>query len=139
MSEKVFVDSAILIHAHDVEAGEKRAIAEHVLRQLWQDENGTLSTQVLQEFYVHITRNIATPVPRRDARDLISAYRVWPVATLDVGDLLAASDLEERFRMSFRDATIVVAALKSGAAVLLSEELHSVRGISGLEVRNPFA
>ena len=139
MRERVFVDSTILIHAHDLEAGEKRAIAEHVLRQLWQDENGTLSTQVLQEFYVHITRNIATPVSRRDARDLINAYRVWPVATLDVGDVLAASELEERFRINFRDATIVVAALKSGAAVLLSEELHPGRGISGLEVRNPFA
>ena len=139
MSEKVFVDSAILIHAHDVEAGEKRAIAEHVLRQLWQDENGTLSTQVLQEFYVHITRNIATPVSRRDARDLINAYRVWPVATLDVGDVLAASEFEERFQINFWDATIVAAALKSGAAVLLSEELHPGRGISGLEGRNPFA
>ena len=70
---------------------------------------------------------------------MINAYRVWPVATLDVGDLLAASDFEDRFRINFRDATIVVTALKSGAAVLLSEELHPIRGISGLEVRNPFA
>lgn len=139
MAEKVFVDTTILIHAHDIDAGEKRAIAEHVLRQLWQDENGVLSTQVLQEFYVHITRKIATPVPRREARDLIDAYRVWPVATLEVGDVVAASDLEERFRINFWDATIVVAALKSGAAVLLSEELRPDRGISGLEVRNPFA
>lgn len=139
MAEKVFVDTTILIHAHDIDAGEKRAIAEHVLRQLWQDENGVLSTQVLQEFYVNITRKIATPVPRREARDLIDAYRVWPVATLEVGDVVAASDLEERFRINFWDATIVVAALKSGAAVLLSEELRPDRGISGLEVRNPFA
>ena len=98
-----------------------------------------LSTQVLQEFYVNLTRKIATPVSRRDARDLIDAYRVWPVATLDAGDVLAASDVEERFGINFWDATIVVAALKSGAAVLLSEQLHSGRGISGLEVRNPFA
>ena len=139
MSEKVFVDSTILVYAHDVEAGEKRAIAEHVLRQLWQDESGRLSTQVLQEFYVNLTRKIATPVSRRDARELNNAYRVWPVATLDVADLLTASDVEERFRINFWDATIVVAALKSGAAVLLSEELNPGHGISGLEVRNPFA
>ena len=139
MSEKVFVDSTLLVYAHDVDAGEKRAIAEHVLRQLWQDKSGVLSTQVLQEFYANLTHNIATPVPRRDARALIDAYRVWPVATLDAGDVLAASELEERLGISFWDATIVVTALKSGAAVLLSEQLHPGRGISGLEVRNPFA
>ena len=138
MSEKVFVDTGVLIYAHDLDAGEKRAIAEHVLRQLWQDESGVLSTQVLQEFYVNITRKIATPVSRRDARDLINAYRVWPVATMDVGDVLAASDLEERFRINFWDAMIIVAALKSGAAVVLSEGLHQGHGVRGLEVRNPF-
>ena len=139
MSEKVFIDSTILVYAHDVDAGEKRAIAEHVLRQVWQDESGMLSTQVLQEFYVNLTRKIATPVSRRDARELINAYRVWPVATLDARDVLKASEVEERFGINFWDATIVVAALKSGATVLLSEELHPGRGISGLEVRNPFA
>ena len=139
MSEKVFVDRTILVYAHDVDAGEKRAIAEHVLRQLWQDESGVLSTQVLQEFYVTLTQKIATPVSRRDARELINAYRVWPVTTLDAGDVVAASEVEERLGINFWDATIVVAALKSGAAVLLSEKLHPGRGISGLEVRNPFA
>ena len=138
MSEKVFVDTSILVYAHDLDAGEKRAIAEHVLRQLWQDESGVLSTQVLQEFYVNITRKIATPVSRRDARDLINAYRVWPVATTDVGDVLAASDLGERFRINFWDAMIIVAALKAGAAVVLSEGLHQGHGVSGLEVWNPF-
>lgn len=137
--EKIFVDTNVLVHAHDLDSGEKRAIAEHVLRQLWQDETGALSAQVLQELYVALTSDIASPVPRRAARDLIHAYSVWPVVTLDAADILAASDFEERYRLSFREAMIVVGARKSSATLLLSGDLRPYRPITGLEVRNPFA
>lgn len=138
-AEKIFVDTSVLVHAHDLDSGVKRAIAEHVLRQLWQDETGALSTQVLQELYLALTSGIASPVPRRAARDLVHAYSVWPVATLDAADVVAASDCEERYRLSFRDAMIVVAARKSSATLLLSDGLRPYRPITGLEVQNPFA
>ena len=138
-AERIFVDTSVLIHAHDLDSGLKRAIAEQVLKQLWQDETGVLSTQVLQEFYAALTSGIASPVPRRAARDLIHAYSVWPVMALDAADVLAASDFEERYRMSFRDALVVVAARKSGATLLLSDTLQPYRPITGLELQNPFA
>ena len=92
-AEKIFVDTSVLVHAHDLDSGVKRAIAEHVLKQLWQDETGALSTQVLQEFYSALTGGIASPVPRRAARELIHAYSTWPVMSLDAADVLAASEL----------------------------------------------
>jgi predicted nucleic acid-binding protein len=138
-AEKIFVDTSVLVHAHDLDSGLKRAIAEHVLKQLWQDETGVLSTQVLQELYAALTSGIASPVPRRAARDLIHAYSVWPVVTLDAADVQAASDFEERYRVGFRDAMIVVAARKSGATLLLSDTLQPYRPITGLELQNPFA
>ena len=138
-AEKIFVDTSVLVHAHDLDSGLKRAIAEQVLKQLWQDETGVLSTQVLQEFYAALTSGIASPVPRRAARDLIHAYGVWPVVTLDAADVLAASDFEERYRLNFRDALVVVAARKSGATLLLSDSLKPYRPITGLELQNPFA
>src|SRR5207245_5537065 len=118
--------------------GVKRAIAEHVLRQLWQDESGALSAQVLQEFYAALT-SAASPEPRRAARDLMQAYSVWPVVTLDAADLQAASDIEERHRLAFRDAAIVAAARKCGASLLLAESIQPYRPIPGLDVKNPFA
>jgi predicted nucleic acid-binding protein len=139
MTERVFVDTNVLVYAHDLDGEVKRAIAEHVLRQLWSDETGVLSSQVLQEFYATLTSGVASPVPRRAARDLIGAYCVWPVVTLDAADVLVASDLEERYRLTFRDALIVAAARKSNATLLLSEHLQPFRPIAGLEVRNPFA
>jgi predicted nucleic acid-binding protein len=138
-TERVFVDTNVLVYAHDLDGEVKRAIAEHVLRQLWEDETGVLSSQVLQEFYAALTSAVSSPVPRRAARDLVGAYSVWPVATLDAADLLTASDFEERYRLTFRDALIVVAARKSNATLLLSEHLQPFRPIAGLEVRNPFA
>ena len=139
MTARVFVDTNVLVYAHDLDGEVKRAIAEHVLRQLWSDETGVLSSQVLQEFYTTLTSSVASPVPRRAARDLIHAYSVWPVVTLDAADVLVASDIEERYRLTFRDALIVTAARKSNATLLLSEHLQPFRPIAGLEVRNPFA
>jgi len=137
-AEKIFVDTSVLVHAHDLDSGLKRAIAEHVLKQLWEDETGVLSTHVLQEFYAALTGG-ASPVPRRAARDLLHAYSVWPVVTLDAADIATGSDIEERHRVSFRDALIITAARKSGATLLLSDVLQPHRPIAGLELRNPFA
>lgn len=138
-AEKIFVDTSVLVHAHDLDSALKRAIAEHVLKQLWQDETGVLSIQVLQEFYVALTGGITSPVPRRAARELIHAYSAWPVITLEPADVQAASDFEERYRVSFRDALIIAAARKSGATLLLSDTLQPHRAITGLELHNPFA
>ena len=138
-ADKIFVDASVLVHAHDLDSGLKRAIAEQVLKQLWQDETGVLSAQVLQDFYAALTSGIASPVPRRAARDLVHAYGVWPIVTLDAADVLAASDFEERYRLTFRDALTVVAARKSGATLLLSEGVKPYRPITGLALQNPFA
>jgi predicted nucleic acid-binding protein len=137
-ADTIFVDTSVLVHAHDLDSGLKRAIAEHVLKQLWQDETGVLSTQVLQEFYAALTGGLASPVPRRAARELVHAYSVWPVVTVDAADLLAASEFEERYRVSFRDALVISAARKSGATLLLSDTLQPHRAITGLELQNPF-
>src|SRR5437762_5278689 len=77
MSEIVFVDTNILIYAHDVDAGAKRSRAAEKLRQLWESGAGRLSVQVLQEFYVNVTQKLATPVARSTAREVVSSYGAW--------------------------------------------------------------
>ena len=67
MTEKVFLDTNVLLYAHDLDAEEKRAIANHVVRQLWADRTGILSTQVLYELYLKITTPVSTPAARRDS------------------------------------------------------------------------
>jgi predicted nucleic acid-binding protein len=138
MTEKVFVDTNVLLCAHDLDAEEKRAIAEHVVRQLWIDRSGVLSTLVLYELYLKITTATAGSVSLHEARDLVNAYRVWPVVAIEIKDILAASSVSERYGLSFRDGMVVAAALKARAGIVLSEALPAGEGISGLEVRNPF-
>src|SRR2546429_10019775 len=77
MSDVVFVDTNILIYAHDVDAGAKRSRAAEKLRQLWESGAGRLSVQVLQEFYVNVTQKLATPVARSTARGVVSSYGAW--------------------------------------------------------------
>ena len=139
MIERVFLDSDVLLAAHDLDAGERRAIAEHILRQLWQDRSGALSVLVLQELYEGLVGGAASPVPRRAARDLVDAYSVWPIVALESADILAASEIEERHRVPIRDAMILSAARKGRATLLLSSRIAPARHVTGLEIRNPFS
>ncbi len=138
MSARVFVDSNVLIYAHDLDAGEKRERASQLLVALWQGGTGVLSTQVLQEFYVNVTRKIANPLPRHQARDLVRRYAVWEVFQNDWDSIAAASELEERYQLSFWDALIVAAAQRLGASKIVTEDLSHGQSLAGVIIQNPF-
>lgn len=139
MTAPVFVDTNVLIYGHNVQAGRRNIVAREALAELWRSANGTLSTQVLQEFYVNVTRKIPVPLARAEARRLVRQYAVWPVVVVSPADVEAASEIEERHQLSFWDALIVVAARRGGATVLLSEDLGHEQVIAGVRVVNPFA
>ncbi len=77
MNDVVFVDSSILIYAHDADAGTKRARSVLLLQELWGSGRGRLSVQVLQEFYVNATRKLATPLASATAREVVASYGAW--------------------------------------------------------------
>jgi predicted nucleic acid-binding protein len=137
MSVKTFVDSNILIYAHDLDAGPKNTKAANILESLWEENLGVLSTQILQEFYVNATRKIAHPLPRNSARAVVELYSVWCVETTPA-ELASAFRIEDDARISFWDALIVAAALKSRAERILSEDLNPGQRITGLRIENPF-
>lgn len=138
MTVKTFVDTNVLIYAHDIQAGRKQEKASQVLGDLWQTKTGVVSTQVLQEFYVNVTRKIPTPIKRSTAKDIIKQYSVWQVVESDVDMILRASELEERHALSFWDAMIIAAARKAGAARILTEDLSHGEIIDGVVIENPF-
>jgi predicted nucleic acid-binding protein len=75
-SDRTFVDTNVLIYAHDIDAGRKHDVAKAVLRDLWAERAGVLSTQVLQEFYVNATRKLKKPLARQEARTVVETYCV---------------------------------------------------------------
>jgi len=58
--DKIFADTNILVYGHDLAAGQKHQIAKNLLIDLWNHRTGVLSVQVLQEFYVTLTRKYPT-------------------------------------------------------------------------------
>jgi len=139
MSGNIFVDTNILLYAHDLAAGQKNTISADILRNLWDKRIGIISTQVLQEFYVNVTRKIENPLPRSKARGIIESYMAWPVELNDPGTVLSASEIEERHMLSFWDAMIVASARNAKAEKILTEDLNHGQEIDGILIENPFA
>lgn len=135
----VFVDTNVLVYAHDTSEARRRPIAASLLEELWRSRSGVLSTQVLQEFYVVTTRKFDPPLPRSTARAAVAAYAEWPLVQIDAPLILAASRLEEEHTLAFWDALILESARRAGATRLVSEDLQAGRAIAGLVVENPFA
>lgn len=138
MIDRSFVDTNVLIYAYDLDAGRKHTIAANILRELWLNGNGAISTQVLQEFYVNATKKIPKPLKPLDARVIISRYLVWHVEENTLDSIIRASELQERHQLSFWDSLIVAAASKSSAKILLSEDLNHGQTIEGVKIINPF-
>jgi predicted nucleic acid-binding protein len=137
MNGKTFVDTNVLIYAHDVDSKSKHEIARNILRELWSERTGVLSMQVLQEFYVNVTRKIRSPLSNDSARLVVTSYSIWCMETTPA-ELSLAFRIEDDSRIGFWDALIIAAAAKSGATRLLSEDLNAGQKIAGLRIENPF-
>jgi predicted nucleic acid-binding protein len=137
-AELTFIDTNVLVYAHDRSAGAKHLAARRLVAHLWDTRSGTLSTQVLQEFHVIATRKLPKPLAPERARRVLRRYATWPVQLIEPPDILHASELSQRHRMSFWDALIVTCALRSGATVLATEDLQAGRRLSGIRIENPF-
>lgn len=138
-SVRAFVDANVLVYAYDESAGSKKVVAEQLLANLWANGGGHLSVQVLQEFFVTVTRKVPRPLAARDAAARIRELTVWRVFTPGADDVLAAIDLHWEAGISFWDAMVVHAAAESGCELLWTEDLADGQVIRGVRVKNPFA
>jgi predicted nucleic acid-binding protein len=136
---KVFLDTNVLVYLFDAGAPAKQAAARDLLATRGEAGEVVLSTQVLQEFYVAVTRKLAKPLEEQTAADALRDLAAFPIVQIDSDMVFSAAQRSRADRMSFWDALIVEAALSSGAALLYSEDLQAGRKFDGLEVVNPFA
>lgn len=134
-----FVDANVLVYAFDASAKRKRAQAERLLKRLWEGGAGCLSVQVLQEFFVTVTRKVARPLSLTEAADRVREFAAWKVFAPTAEDVLGAIALQKATALSFWDAMIVQAAAESGCDVLWTEDLQDGQVLRGVRIRNPFA
>ncbi len=137
MTDKYFVDTNILIYAHDSSAGVKRERARELLEHLWTTGQGVLSTQILQELCVNLRRKATPPVPVDEIRRLIQDYLSWEIVVNSPESAIQALEIEASYKISYWDALVLQAAESAGAATLYSEDLAAGQKYGGVRVVNP--
>lgn len=135
---RAFVDTNILLYAHDRSADEKQVKAAKLLAQLWEDQNGVASPQVLQEFLVNAVRKLQSPLSLAQTRDIVRTYGLWVTRDTKVEDILRATEIMELTAFSFWDSLIIASAEASGCEVLYSEDMQHGQQVAGLTICNPF-
>lgn len=134
-----FVDTNVLVYAEDKNAKGKHEIARDLVVELWRTREGVLSVQVLQEFFVNVTRKIKHPLTTTRALEIVREYLTWRVVDNTGALLVAAVDLHQKAHMSFWDAMVVQAAINGGCERLYSEDLNDGQRFGSVQVSNPFA
>jgi predicted nucleic acid-binding protein len=136
---KTFFDTNVLVYAFDVGAPAKRKKAAQLLSERAAAGDVLISTQVLQEFYVAVTRKLAQPLAEESALVATRELTAFPTVNVDANLVLAAIRSSREHRISFWDALIIEAARSGGASVLYSEDLNDGQIFDGATVKNPFA
>lgn len=135
---RAFFDTNVLVYLFDRDAPDKQRVARTLLEREASAGRATLSTQVLQEFFVTVTRKLGVPVEHDQAERAVRSLSDLSVVQVDTPLILTAIETSRRLRISFWDALIVGAALHSGSTVLYTEELQHSQEIDGLTISNPF-
>ena len=134
----VFVDTNVLVYARDSSDPVKQARAAEWMGELWRSRTGRISHQVLQEYYVTVTRKLRPGLPVATAREDVRALLEWKPVITDGALLERAWTIEEKAGLTFWDALIVAAAAASGASSLLTEDLQDGALVGDVLVVNPF-
>ena len=138
MTEVSFVDTNILVYARDGRHPQKQHLAAGLLARLWQERSGRISIQVLNEYYTTVIRRLHPAMDRDDAWDDVLILMAWNPQPIDQEIVIAAREIERRYRTSWWDATIVAAAQAQRCNVLLSEDFQDGMVFGQLKVVDPF-
>ena len=134
-----FVDTNVLVYAFDKIGSPKQQIAQRLMNELMEEDRLRVSTQVLQELFVTLTRKVSQPCSSADALAVLEDLTAWPLMVIDYEAIRAAITLADQAMLSFWDALVVVAAARTGATVLYTEDLNHGQEILGVRVSNPFS
>ena len=138
MRDEVFVDTNILVYSRDASEADKQPRALACLETLWREQRGHISAQVLNEYYVTVTRKLRPGLSVEEARDDVRALWAWHPAGNDGNVMERAWAIQDRYQLSWWDALVVAAAHHQDATILLTEDLQDGLQMDGLTVRNPF-
>lgn len=138
MTALVFVDTNVLLYAHDESAPVKRPRAQAWLEHLWHERLGRMSMQILSEYYVNLKRMAGTRLTTQEAWESASNYFAWKPLQADEALLRRAREIEQRYRINWWDCMVVGAAQAQDCDLLLTEDLQDGASFGNVKVRSPF-
>jgi predicted nucleic acid-binding protein len=136
MPARSFFDTNVLLYSDDKAAPAKQSRALAVVAEHRRAGSGVVSMQVLQEYFVTVTRKLR--VDAAIARRKVELLAEFDVAAPELADILAAIDLHRLHGFSFWDALVIRTAKQSGCTVLFSEDMQDGQEIDGVRIVNPF-
>ena len=138
MTAPIFVDTNIFVYARDARDSVKQSKAYEVLSFLWRTKLGRVSFQVLNEYYVTVTKKLQPGLERESARADVQDLLAWNPMTHSASTIHQAFDIESRYSVSWWDSLIVSSAIEAECDTVYSEDLQHGMLISGVTVLNPF-
>lgn len=138
MNDKYFIDSNILIYAHDSSEKVKQRISQKLIFEGILKEKMVISAQVLSEFFVITTKKITKPLPVSIVKKEIELLRALQVVEIDTDLILLAIDLSQKYKLSYWDSLIISAAKRSNCTILYTEDLNAGQEIDSIKIINPF-
>jgi predicted nucleic acid-binding protein len=136
MPARSFFDTNVLAYTDDHDSPTKQSRALALFEEARRTGAGVVSTQVMQEYFVTVTRKLGVPVDV--ARRKVELFARLGLVVIDLADVLAAIDLHRLHQIAFWDALVVRAAQRANCSVLYTEDMQHGRRIDGLSIRNPF-
>lgn len=139
MTEVVFVDTNVFVYTRDTTERDKHQAARHWVEALWDSRLGRTSFQVLNEYYVTVTRKLDRKMTPSKAYEDIQDLMAWNPVTFSATLLGDSWSIQERFGFSWWDSLVVAAAKEAGSGIILTEDLQPGQSIDGLLVVSPFS
>lgn len=133
-----FLDTNILVYAHDSSAGVKWQRAAELVTRLSREQRSVVSVQVLMEFVATVTRKIPQPISPAAAAEIVDDLATWKVYRPDARAVGESARLADRYRISPWDALIVYAAVAMEVSVLWTEDLSHDQVFEGVVIKDPF-
>lgn len=138
MSDRVFLDTNIVVYAHDKTDPDKKAKSQAILFECLRTGTGVISAQVLSEFFVTITQKIEQPISPDRARKEIVLLSTMATIDIDATLVVEAVNIKERWQLSYWDSLILAAAERAGCEKVYSEDMSDGQCYGSLTVCNPY-
>jgi len=138
MTDSIFLDTNILVYAYDKHYPEKQATAQALLRKGIETESVVLSSQVLGEFFVVVTRKIKNPISAEEAQRIIALLGVLQIVDIDLSLVNLAVENHKKYGISYWDSLIIAAAERTGCKRVMTEDLNHGQEYNGVLIENPF-